>query len=192
MFDTVVVSDLGAVACADAVVATVAEQRRAAATRLALAAHWADLHAPLAEDEVDPSWPVSRRRRLTRTVAGGGDGTPDITEFAAMELGTYLQTTTGTAARLIRDALDLRLRHPLLWTAVMTGQVEDWQARKVANATSAADLTCAQARQVDTDSVQAVIGLPFGRAMAVVEGRSSRSTPKAMRSAGLGSPSAGS
>jgi hypothetical protein len=102
-------------------------------------------------------------------MVAGGDGTPAVTPFAATELGCLLQTTTQSAHTLLADALDLRHRHPRCWEAVMTGQLEDYKARHLARATRTAGLTMDQARQVDIDCVDALTGLPWGRAMTVAE-----------------------
>lgn len=154
MFEAVDVSGDDLESCADGIVDSVREIRLAAATRLARVAHWADLHAPA------PG---------ASGVMPGGDGTPQVTPFAATELGCLLHTTTVSARSLLADALDLRHRHPRLWHAVMTGQAEDFKARHVARVTRAAGLPVGQARQVDADCVDAVVGLPWGRAMTVME-----------------------
>ncbi len=168
MFDRTRIDGLSSVACADALVASVVAQRRLGAERLALAAHWADLHAPVDETEVGDDWTVHRTRTQTRYLPGGSDGTPEISEFAGDELGALLQLTTGSANRLLRDTLDLRHRHPRLWAAVMTGQVDDWKARRVSSATASAGLTREQALDVDRRTAAALVGLPFSRAMDAV------------------------
>src|SRR4051794_15284392 len=160
MFDPQTVDDLDLRACADALDAAVVEQRRVGARRMALVAHWADLHCPP---------PVKTPCTGARRHPGGSDGTPEVTEFTATELGMLLGTSTLTALCLLREVLDVRHRLPLIWAAVMTGQVEDWKARKVARATQV--LTVEQARWVDAQVLEALIGLPFGRALSVVEGK---------------------
>ena len=45
----------------------------------------------------------------------GGEGTAEVFEFAAAELGAQLETTAGSAKALMADALDLRHRLPELW-----------------------------------------------------------------------------
>ena len=53
----------------------------------------------------------------------GGDGTPQVREFAATgKLGVLLGMTTHAARALMRDVLDLRHRRPLLWVAVREGR----------------------------------------------------------------------
>ena len=158
MFELPEVESLDLDGCADALATGVQVQRRAGAERLALAAHFADLHGP-----------ESARNRRVRMLRGGSDGTPEVSEFAADSLGPLIEQTTRSAAALMRDALDLRHRHPRLWEQVMTGGIEDWKARKVAQACS--DLAREQAVWVDEVSLEAVLGLPFGRALSVVEGK---------------------
>lgn len=150
-FGQVEVTAEDAAMCAGRLETLVVVGRHVAAQRLAYAALWADLHPQ----------PSSVRERPF-----GADGTPGVAEFAAAELGLLLGTSTGAAASLLRDALDLRHRHPRLWTAVLTGAVEDWAARKTARA--AHELTLEAARGVDAACVAALTGLPFGRAMDVV------------------------
>ena len=130
----------------------VAEQHRtlvrAECGLLELACHWADLHS----GPVDPG-----RRRVAGEIVRlpGGDGPPTVQEFAAAEFGVQIQTTTNAAWALIGDALDLRHRLPLLWTAVRAGQVRVWKARRVAQETRR--LSRDAARQVDA-AIAGVIG----------------------------------
>jgi hypothetical protein len=170
MFERPVPQELDAVACADVLAGLVAEQRLVGARRLAYAAHWADLHGPTPQDVTD-GCTHSRPATRIRFRPGGSDGTPEVSEFAADELGALLEMTTVSGANLIADALDLRHRHPRLWDAVLTGRVEDWKARKVVHATAAAGLSLDRARRVDEETVDAVVGLPFSRALTVVEAR---------------------
>jgi hypothetical protein len=163
------VEDLDRVGLAAGLDALVVEQRRVGARRLALVVAWADRHHP--DAEADPHPDRTRGRALTP----GAEGTPALTRAGLAELGVLLRTTTGSARRLLADALDLRHRHPLLWAAVQDLQVEDWVARKVARLCS--PLTPAQARRVDTETLPALLGLPLGRALAVVEAAVIRTDP---------------
>ena len=85
---------------------------------LSLAAHWADLNSPLSQTVAEPVLPGSEEARTL-----GGDGTPEVLEFAAAELGARMETTTGSARALMADALDVRHRLPQLWRLVHAGQV---------------------------------------------------------------------
>src|SRR3954452_12825655 len=184
MFEPPVVAELDVAGCAAALVDGVVELRRAGARRLALAAHWADLHPArqgpgvLGGNRFDrsgehPDRPGGRRMRSSdRAGSGiqlGADGTPMVAEFCGVELGVLLETSTAAAEALIRDALELRHRLPRLWAAVLSGRVEDWKARQVAKATRV--LTVERAGWVDGAALEAIEGLPFGRAMVVVEAK---------------------
>jgi uncharacterized protein DUF222 len=121
-----------------------------------LAAHWADLHHPDSQASVKRPLPGAERgRRL------GGEGTPEVLEFAAAELGARLETSSGSARALMADALDLRHRLPELWQLIINGGVPAWKARKVAQATR--HLSRDAAMQVDTAVARAITGLSWAR-----------------------------
>ncbi len=177
--------DLTVMECADALAASVEAVRRAEAERLLLAAHWADVHPPkrnaprdrLPESDDDPGRGPDVRttppREIGRCSHGeaavrlGGEGTPEVAEFAAVELGMLLQATTFVATSLMRDALDLRHRLPETWQVTVTGQVDAWRAREAATRTRS--LTAEQARAVDHRVVEALVGLPPQRARDVID-----------------------
>jgi hypothetical protein len=92
------------------------------------AAHWADLHGVLDRAE-SPS--LSGMEQL---VPFGGEGTPQVAEFAPAELGAELAMSPYAATMLIADALDLRHRLPLLWARVRAGEVKPWVGRRTAAA----------------------------------------------------------
>ena len=72
---------------------------------------------------------------MEQLVQLGGDGTPEVAEFAPAELGAELAMSPFAARQLIADALDLRHRLPALWARVQAGEVKPWIARKTADAT---------------------------------------------------------
>ena len=97
------------------------------------AAHWADLHGRLdgtAADIGGVSLPG-----MERLVCLGGDGTPQVAEFAAAEFGAVLGLSPTSASMLIGDALDLRQRLPRLWARIQAGEVRAWVGRRTAQAT---------------------------------------------------------
>jgi hypothetical protein len=103
---------------------TAAEHRR-----LALAAHWADLHGHL--DQAGSSALPGAERLLPL----GGDGTPEVAEFCPAELAAVLGISAYAGAQLIADALDLRHRLPILWHRIGRGEVKPSIGRRVAQAT---------------------------------------------------------
>ena len=66
-------------------------ERRAQARQLVLAAHWADLHAVLPR-------PWVTTPGCERLVRLGGDGTPEVAEFAPAELGASSGSATARRA----------------------------------------------------------------------------------------------
>ena len=185
MFAPPLPDDLTVAECADALAASVEAVRRAEVQRLLLAVHWADVHPPKRdaprdrqpESDADPgrgcevrttpAREVGRRRHGEAAVRLGGEGTPEVAEFAAVELGMLLQSTTFMATSLMRDALELRHRLPQTWHVTVTGQVDVWRARSAATATRT--LTAEQARAVDHRVAEALVGLPPQRARDVIE-----------------------
>lgn len=69
-----------------------------------------------------------------RVVPVGAAGAGVVGEYVALEVSTLLGVSVPVASNLIRDAANLRSRHPRLWGRVIGLQVEVWQAREVARA----------------------------------------------------------
>jgi Domain of unknown function (DUF222) len=149
--------DLIDLAAADTLAAAEANEHTlitAEVRRLEIAAHWADLHPGDAVVE-------SRLPGTERPVRLGGEGTPTVADFTAAELGCVLRMSDGSASRLIADALDLRHRLPLIWTAAHTGRVPAYQARHIASATR--HLNFEQAACVDERIAPALGTVSYGR-----------------------------
>ena len=104
---------------------------RAEAELLALAAHWADLHAVLPGTDA-ARIAVPGTERLVRLA---GEGTPEVAEFAPAELAAALSLSSFAGACLVGDALELRHRLPRLWARVAAGTLPAWRARKIAEHT---------------------------------------------------------
>lgn len=128
-----------------------------------LVAHWADLHASAGCDASTVLAGLERDVRL------GADGTPLVREFAATELGVLIGTTTHAARSLMRDVLDLRHRHPMLWSAVLDRRARFWQARQVARVAHAAGLDREGTRHVDARTAPHLGSVPWGRMLSLVE-----------------------
>ena len=65
-------------------------------------------------------------------VSPGGDGSPELREYAVPELAMARETHALTTRALIADALDLVHRLPRTWARVRAGECEPWVARKAA------------------------------------------------------------
>ncbi|MEO6511736.1 MAG: DUF222 domain-containing protein, partial [Nocardioides sp.] len=105
------------------VLAAIAENEREIRVRelhrLELAHQWAVLHPALdvAEEAV------------------GGDGTPEVAEFAPEALAVALGISPHSARSLMADALDLVHRLPNIWRRVRRFTLLAWQARRIAQQT---------------------------------------------------------
>ena len=137
-----------------------------------LAAHWADLHHP--DGQPPPAKPVPGGEQARQL---GGQGTPEVLEFAAAELGARMETTVGSARVLMADALDLRHRLPELWQLILAGQVPTWRARKVAQATR--HLSRDAAMHVDAAVAGLITTLPWGRFETLLTAKIIEADPQA-------------
>ena len=137
-----------------------------------LAAHWADLNHPDSQPPLAKPLPGAEQGRQL-----GGQGTPEVLEFAAAELGARMGTTVGSARALLADALDLRHRLPELWQLILSGRVASWRARKVAQATR--HLSRDAAMGVDAAVAPSIVGLPWGRFEALLTAKIIEADPKA-------------
>ena len=135
--------------------------------QLELAAHWADLHHP---DSQVPAEKTPLGAEQGRQL--GGEGTPEVLEFAASELGARMETSYGSARALMADALDIRHRLPQLWQLIVAGCVPSWRARKVAQATR--HLSRDAAMHVDAAVAGCIATLPWGGSKPCWPPRSSK------------------
>jgi hypothetical protein len=126
----------------DHVEALAVEKQRCEVEILRAAAQHACLHGA---ETLHPAQPHEPGRE--RAVRIGGEGTPEITDFAAALLGARLGISSWSAHELAADALDLKHRLPQLWARVERLEVQPYLARHVARKTR--NLTPGQAAYVD-------------------------------------------
>jgi len=138
---------------------------------LQLAAHWADLHHPDSQAPAEKTLPGAEQGRQL-----GGDGTPEVLEFAAAELGAQMETSHGSARALMADALDLRHRLPELWQLIVASGLPAWKARKVAQATR--HLSRSSAMHVDAAVARGITSLPWGRCETLLAAKIIEADPK--------------
>jgi hypothetical protein len=187
MFDTSWIGDLDADQACAAITATQDALREREWHELLLAGHWAVLHDPksiLHTDRPDHAGGGAGGRGGERVVRPGGDGTPQVAEFACAELGMVMGVGFITASTLIRDALDLQYRHPRMWQALSEGKARVWKARMVARMVHAAELTFEQARFVDEATTGYVDTLPWSAFTGWSRPGSWRPTPRPPTNAG--------
>ncbi|SDT21237.1 hypothetical protein [Microlunatus soli] len=90
-----------------------------------------------------------------RPIRPGGDGTPALTRFCVTDLAATLHKSTGTAERIIADALDLRHRLPCLWHRLCNNEVDALDCQTIARQTR--HLSLEQALEVDR-SIAPMVG----------------------------------
>jgi hypothetical protein len=131
MFDTSWIADLDAAGACRAIAGPQVDLREIEWRELVLAAHWTDLH----DEHTVPAGEGPVLAGTERAVRLGGDGTPLVAEFACAGLAVLMGIGCVAAENLMRDALDLRYRHPMLWAGLAAGRGRVWKARQVAHLT---------------------------------------------------------
>jgi hypothetical protein len=166
MVETAWIDELDVGGVCEAVSGNRLARMRADVGQLLLAAHWADLH----NGDALPST-ATTFRGMERAVRLGAEGTPKVLEFSVAEFGALQSVGYVSASNLIRDSLDLRHRHPLLWQAVLRLEVWTWQARQIARQAAAGGLTLEQARWLDDQVTPRLAGLAWSQVLDLVAAR---------------------
>lgn len=141
----------------------------AEALQLELACSWADTYGCPDEGAMRVLAGAERKVSL------GGEGTPEVGEFAAAEFGMVQEMHPIAATHLIADALDLRHRFPRLWEVVRSARLRCWVARKIASVCR--HLSFDQARYVDAAVAPYAESLPPSRLLALVEAKAVETDP---------------
>ncbi|MGW1342386.1 DUF222 domain-containing protein [Kribbella sp. NPDC002412] len=160
----------------ESAVAHRAEVNRLEARLLEHAQIYADRYHPDA-CRTRPGRPFDDGRE--RAVVLGGDGCPEIAEFAPAEFGVMLGISPGAAADYIGQALALRHRFPFTWARVLAGEATPWKARKIA--TACLELSQEAAKTVDQRVAKVVDSLTPGRLDKIVEAAKKHADPDAAR-----------
>ena len=149
--------------------------QRMGAELLALAYEWAMAHPA---DRLDPAESAKPGREKAKLY--GGEGTPEVTEFAAAEFGARMGRGTHAGRRHIAAALDLKLRLPRTWARVQALEVRDTYAIHLAEATR--NLTLAEAAWVDEETHEQADGrIPWTRFQTLVAGKVAQAAPHLAR-----------
>ncbi|RZT11984.1 hypothetical protein EV649_7640 [Kribbella sp. VKM Ac-2569] len=69
-----------------------------------------------------------------RAVVLGGEGCPEIAEFAIAEFAVVVGVSPGVGRDLLADALALRHRFPRTWARIQVGEATPWKARQIVRA----------------------------------------------------------
>ncbi|MEV5965572.1 DUF222 domain-containing protein [Kribbella sp. NPDC051952] len=93
-------------------------------------------HAQIYADRYHPDKCPTRPGRRScdgreRPVVLGGEGCPEIAEFAIAEFGVILGISPRVAADYLGHALALRHRFPFTWARVQAGDATAWKARRI-------------------------------------------------------------
>ena len=175
MFD----GDLTALSTADLLESAAehgAEANRAEARRLEHAQVYADRHHP----DACPTRPGRRTcDGRERAVVLGGDGCPEIAEFAPAEFGLMLGISPRVAANYIGQALALRHRFPFLWARVQAGDATPWKACRITDA--CLKLTEEAARYVDKRVAHLVDSITPYRLTKIIEAAKKHVDPDTAR-----------
>jgi hypothetical protein len=127
---------------------------------------------------LDPSSSDKPGREKARQY--GGDGTPQVAEFAAAAFGARIGITTFAAGQLMADAMDLVHRSTDLWARVEAGEVKASYARFVVKQTR--HLPAEEAQYVATAVAEPADGrIPWTRFEALVEASIAKANPEVAR-----------
>ncbi len=106
----------------------------------------------------------------TRPVRIGADGTTLVDEFLPLEVAALKGISVGAATWLIRDIVNLKARHPLLWYQMAKGRIPVFRAAQLAAEAARHDLTAAQARELDAELAPKLGVLPWPRILRLARG----------------------
>jgi hypothetical protein len=173
MFELDWIDDLDVDQVADELARTRDLELVAQASKMLLAARWADQNAP------DFVQDAARQLPGMPGATSVSEDCPEIDEFAGAELAALLGMTTRGGEQLVRDALLLRHRHPRLWERIRNGTARTWLAAKVARRCRAADLDREQTAFVDSATTPHIESLPVARFLALVDAKIIEADPSA-------------
>jgi hypothetical protein len=120
---------------------------RADAEQLAIAQIYADRYHPTSRGLRNPEGTGKARTHddgRERAIVLGGDGCPEIAEFAVAEFAVVIGVSCGVGRDLIADAVALRYRFPQIWARIQAGEATPWIARKIVRACAKLDYPAAR------------------------------------------------
>lgn len=102
-------------------------------------------------------------------------GTPEVSEFLALELGPALGMSQRGAWAVVASVLNLKYRHPLVWEAFRECRISRWQADKLVTLTAA--LTPEAAGKVDARIARSLGRIAFPRLVRLTKGWVAQADP---------------
>ena len=126
----------------------------------------------ITELAAEHEWPADAQIEMigTRAVRVGADGTCLVDEFLPLEVAALKRISVTAATWLIRDLVNTKVRHPLLWERMCAGDVPVFRACQLAQEAARYDLSLAEARWVDAELAPKLAGLPWRRVLQVARG----------------------
>ncbi|QNE21667.1 hypothetical protein F1D05_31795 [Kribbella qitaiheensis] len=147
------------------------EQQRQSELNLILAAqHQADLHPAPGRSHGRPGGEQAR--------VYGGDGNPEIAEFAVAEFGVVIGRSPGSAARFVGQCVALRHRFPATWERVKSGHATGWRALQVVQ--ECVELSAEAAAIVDRRVADLVDSVTLAQLQKIIKAASWRADPEAV------------
>ena len=106
----------------------------------------------------------------TRPVRIGADGTALVDEFLPLEVAVVKGISVASATWLIRDIVNLKARHPLLWIQATAGLIPMFRAFQLAAEVARFDLSLDQARELDEQLAPKVPIMAWRRILHLARG----------------------
>ena len=91
-----------------------------------------------------------------------GEDTRLVDEFIVLEVAALKQISVSAATWLIRDVVNLKARHPMLWRQATHGRVPIYRACQLAAEVARFDLSLEEAGELDAELAAKVGRLPGG------------------------------
>ncbi len=105
-----------------------------------------------------------------RAVRVGSDGAALVGEFLPLEIAAIKAMSVSAATWLVRDVINLRDRHPMLWASVLQGHVPAYRAFQLTQLAARYHLSRAQAHDLDQRLASKYGRIGWARLMRLARG----------------------
>ncbi len=113
----------------------------------------------------------------TRPYRVGADGTLLADEFLPLEVASLKGISVAAATWLIRDVVNLKARHPLMWFQATKGLIPMFRACQLAAEVARFDLSLDEAQVFDAELAPKLPGLAWRRVLNLARGLITRIAP---------------
>jgi hypothetical protein len=126
----------------------------------------------IADLAAENAWPEDAEFDIvgTRPVRIGADGTALVDEFLPLEVAASKGISVASATGLIRDVVNLKARHPLLWFQATKGHIAMFRACQLAAEVARFDLSLEQAQALDAELAPQIATLAWRRVLKLARG----------------------